>query len=80
MIAIGKIVLRLRTALPRSAVANGTGVGISGGTLWLGNDVIIRNGTGVHSTGGTVLSYKTNMIDGNSPGGDGTPLSGIPLN
>src|SRR5580700_5593730 len=58
-----------------SAVANGTGVGISGGTLWLGNDVIIRNGTGVHSTGGTVLSYKTNMIDGNSPGGDGTPLS-----
>jgi hypothetical protein len=63
-----------------SAVANGTGVGISGGTLWLGNDVIIRNGTGVHSTGGTVLSYKTNMIDGNSPGGDGTPLSGIPLN
>jgi hypothetical protein len=27
-----------------------------------------------------VLSYKTNMIDGNSPGGDGTPLSGIPLN
>ena len=63
-----------------SAVANGTGVGISGGTLWLGNDVIIRNGTGVHSTGGTVLSYKTNMIDGNSPGGDGTPLNGTPLN
>jgi len=30
-------------------------------------------------TGGTVLSYKTNMIDGNITG-DGTPLTGIPLN
>ena len=30
-------------------------------------------------TGGTVLSYKTNMIDGNIAG-DGTPLTGVPLN
>jgi hypothetical protein len=30
-------------------------------------------------TGGTVLSYKTNMIDGNIAG-DGTPLSGTSLN
>jgi hypothetical protein len=63
-----------------SAVGNGAGVGIGGGTVWLGNDVIIRNGTGVAHTGGTVFSYKTNMIDGNSPGGDGTPLTGTPLN
>jgi len=29
-------------------------------------------------TGGSVLSYKTNMIDGNTT--DGTPLTGTPLN
>jgi hypothetical protein len=28
---------------------------------------------------GIVSSYKTNMIDGNTTG-DGTPLTGIPLN
>jgi hypothetical protein len=58
---------------------NGTGVAVTGGSLWLGNDVIIRNGTGVAISGGSVSSYKTNMIDGN-PGGDGTPITGIPLN
>jgi hypothetical protein len=62
-----------------SAVVNGTGVGMTGGTLWLGNDVIIRNGTGVAFSGGTLSSYKNNMIDGN-PGGDGTPITGAPLN
>jgi hypothetical protein len=62
-----------------SAVVNGTGVGMTGGTLWLGNDVIIRNGTGVAFSGGTLSSYKNNMIDGN-PGGDGTPITGTPLN
>jgi hypothetical protein len=41
--------------------------------------VIIRNNVGVSITGGSLLSYKTNMIDGNL-GGDGTPLPGIPLN
>jgi parallel beta helix pectate lyase-like protein len=63
-----------------SALANGTaGIGVNGGTLYLGNSVIVRNGFGVAITGGTVLSYKTNMIDGNLPG-NGTPLTGLPLN
>jgi len=62
-----------------SALVNGTGIGVSGGKLFLGNSVIIRNGVGVSITGGSVLSYKTNMIDGNTMG-DGTPLTGIPLN
>jgi hypothetical protein len=62
-----------------SALGNGTGIGVTGATLYLGNSVIIRNGLGVTITGGTVLSYKTNMIDGNIMG-DGTPLTGIPLN
>jgi len=62
-----------------SALINGTGIGVSGGRLWLGNSVISRNGFGVSITGGTVNSYKTNMIDGNITG-DGTPLTGIPLN
>ncbi len=62
-----------------SALVNGTGIGVTGGMLFLGNSVIIRNNVGVAVTGGSVLSYKTNMIDGNL-GGDGTPLPGIPLN
>jgi Right handed beta helix region len=62
-----------------SAVVNGTGIGVTGATLYLGNSVIIRNNFGVSITGGSVLSYKTNMIDGNTSG-DGTPLPGIPLN
>jgi hypothetical protein len=62
-----------------SALVNGVGIGVTGATLYLGNSVIIRNNVGVEVTGGTVLSYKTNMIDGNQ-GGDGTPLTGIPLN
>jgi len=62
-----------------SALVNGTGIGVTGATLYLGNSVVIRNGVGVSITGGSVLSYKTNMIDGNSSG-DGTPLTGIPLN
>jgi hypothetical protein len=62
-----------------SAVVNGTGIGVTGATLYLGNSVIIRNNFGVSITGGSVLSYKTNMIDGNTSG-DGTPLSGLPLN
>jgi hypothetical protein len=63
-----------------SATVNGTGIGVTGATLYLGNTVVIRNSTGVAVTGGTVLSYKTNMIDGNIPGGDGTPLTATPLN
>jgi hypothetical protein len=62
-----------------SALVNGTGVGISGGKLYLGNSVIVRNNFGVSNTGGTVLSYKTNMIDGNNTL-DGTPLTVTPLN
>jgi hypothetical protein len=62
-----------------SALDNGTGIGVTGATLYLGNSVIIRNNVGVAITGGSVLSYKTNMIDGNLAG-DGTPLTGIPLN
>ena len=62
-----------------TAVMNGTGIGVTGATLYLGNSVIIRNTFGVTITGGSVLSYKTNMIDGNTSG-DGTPLSGLPLN
>jgi hypothetical protein len=62
-----------------SALVNGTGIGVSGGRLYLGNTVVVRNNVGVAVTGGQALSYKTNMIDGN-PSGDGTPLSGIPLN
>jgi hypothetical protein len=61
-----------------SALVNGTGIGVNGGKLYLGNSVVIRNNVGVAITGGTVLSYKTNMIDGNTT--DGTPLTGIPLN
>jgi len=62
-----------------SALGNGTGIGVNGGTLYLGNSVIIRNAIGVAITGGTISSYKTNMIDGNLQG-NGTPLSVIPLN
>ena len=62
-----------------SALGNGTGIGVNGGTLYLGNSVIIRNAIGVALTGGTVSSYKTNMIDGNLQG-NGTPLNTIPLN
>jgi hypothetical protein len=62
-----------------SALGNGTGIGANGGTVYLGNSVIFRNTIGVSIAGGTVLSYKTNMIDGNL-GGNGTPLAGIPLN
>jgi hypothetical protein len=61
-----------------TAALNGTGIGVNGGKLFLGNSVITKNGVGVSITGGTVLSYKTNMIDGNST--DGTPLTGTPLN
>ena len=52
---------------------------MSGGKLFLGNSLVVRNNFGVSITGGTVLSYKTNMIDGNTTG-DGTPLTGTPLN
>jgi hypothetical protein len=62
-----------------SAVVNGTGIGVNGGKLFLGNSVIVKNNVGVAITGGSVLSYKTNMIDGNTSG-DGTPLTGTPLN
>jgi len=61
------------------AVLNGTGIGIGGGRLFLGNTVVFRNNFGVTVTGGTVTSYKTNMIDYNNSG-DGTPLTGTPLN
>jgi len=61
-----------------SAVMNGTGIEVTGATLYLGNSVIIRNGTGVSVLGGSVLSYKTNMIDGNTSGNG--PLTDIPLN
>jgi hypothetical protein len=62
-----------------SAVVNGTGISVAGGKLFLGNTVVVRNNFGMSITGGTVLSYKTNMIDGNISG-DGTPLTGTPLN
>jgi hypothetical protein len=61
-----------------SAVTNGTGIDVKGGKLFLGNSVITKNNVGVSITGGSVLSYKTNMIDGNTT--DGTPLTGTPLN
>jgi hypothetical protein len=61
-----------------SAVLNGTGIGVAGGKLFLGNSAVIRNNVGVAITGGSVSSYKTNMIDGNTT--DGTPLPGTPLN
>jgi hypothetical protein len=61
-----------------SAVTNGTGIDVIGGKLFLGNSVIAKNNVGVSINGGTVLSYKTNMIDGNTT--DGTPLTGTPLN
>jgi hypothetical protein len=62
-----------------SAAGNGTGIAVTSGKLFLGNSVIAKNTVGVSIAGGSVLSYKTNMIDGNS-GGDGTPLTGTPLN
>ena len=62
-----------------TAAVNGTGIGVNGGKLFLGNSVITKNGVGVAVTGGSVLSYKTNMIDANASG-DGTPLTGTPLN
>jgi hypothetical protein len=61
-----------------SAVTNGTGIDVSGGKLFLGNSVIAKNNLGVSITGGTVLSYKNNVIDGNTT--DGTPLTSTPLN
>jgi len=61
-----------------SAVGNGTGINVQGGKLFLGNSVIAKNSTGVSITGGSVLSYKNNVIDGNTT--DGTPLTGTPLN
>ena len=61
-----------------SAVGNGTGIDVLGGTLFLGNSVIAKNSIGVSITGGSVLSYKTNIIDGNTT--NGTPLTGTPLN
>jgi hypothetical protein len=61
-----------------SAVGNGTGIDVQGGRLFLGNSVIAKNSTGVSITGGSVLSYKNNVIDGNTT--DGTPLTGTPLN
>jgi hypothetical protein len=71
---------RTRTVIDdSSAVVNGTGIGVNGGKLYLGNSVIIRNNVGVAITGSTVLSYKTNVIDGNYTG-DGTRLTGTPLN
>jgi hypothetical protein len=62
-----------------SATGNLTGIAVTNGKLFLGNSVIAKNNVGVSITGGSVLSYKTNIIDGN-PGGDGTPLTGTPLN
>jgi hypothetical protein len=62
-----------------TALGNGTGISMGGGTLYLGNSAIIRNNVGVAITGGAVVSYKTNMIDGNNTT-NGTPLNGIPLN
>ena len=61
-----------------SAVGNGTGINVQGGKLFLGNSVIAKNSTGVSITGGSVLSYKNNVIDGNTT--DGTPLTSTPLN
>jgi hypothetical protein len=61
-----------------SAVGNGTGIDVQGGKLFLGNSVIAKNSIGVSITGGSVLSYKNNVIDGNTT--DGTPLTGTPLN
>ena len=59
---------------------NGTaGLGVTGGTRYLGTSMVVRNNVGVVITGGSVLSYKTNMIDGNL-GRNGTPLTGLPLN
>jgi hypothetical protein len=62
-----------------SAVANATGVRVTGGQVFLGNNVITRNEIGVAVTGGAVFSYKTNMINGNVST-DGTPITGTPLN
>ena len=62
-----------------SASGNGTGISVTGGKLFLGSSVIAKNNFGVSITGGSVVSYKTNIIDGNS-GGDGTPLPSTPQN
>ena len=62
-----------------SAAGNSAGIAVTGGKLFLGNSVVTKNNLGVSITGGSVLSYKTNIIDGNS-GGDGTPLPSTPLN
>ena len=62
-----------------SAAGNATGISVTGGKLFLGSSVIAKNNVGVSITSGSVLSYKTNIIDGNS-GGDGTPLTSTPLN
>jgi hypothetical protein len=62
-----------------TSLGNATGISVNGGQLYLGNSSIVRNNVGVSITAGTVRSYKTNMIDANAAG-DGTPLTGIPLN
>jgi parallel beta helix pectate lyase-like protein len=62
-----------------TSLGNATGITVNGGQLYLGNSSIVRNNVGVAITSGTVRSYKTNMIDANI-GGNGTPLTGVPLN
>jgi hypothetical protein len=62
-----------------TSLGNATGITVNGGTLYLGNSSVVRNNVGVSVTAGTVLSYKNNIIDANTSG-NGTPLTGTPLN
>jgi hypothetical protein len=62
-----------------TSLGNATGVTVNGGQLYLGNSSVVRNNVGVSVTAGTVLSYKNNIIDANASG-NGTPLTGTPLN
>jgi hypothetical protein len=50
---------------------NNTGLLASAGTIRLSNSTISGNGTGINNNGGTVISFRNNVIAGNTV--DGAP-------
>jgi hypothetical protein len=60
---------------------NATGLNVSGNaaTIRVGNSVVTGNTQGIlTAASGVILSYKNNMIDGNST--NGTPIPQVNLN
>jgi hypothetical protein len=58
--------------------ATGMSTSGSGALIRIGNSVVTGNGTGINVVSGSIVSYKTNMIDGN--GTNGTPITAIGAN